>query len=200
VKNSHGAQARAWLLMVLTALRLEAAQTYHLDSSNTQVSFAVHYLGIEWVTARFSDIAGQFVVDQADSASRVDVTVGMASLESSEPRWNERLRSADWLDVQRYPQMTYHSSHIELGEQRAVASGELTMHGVTRPIVLNVSLLKCASPRNCQFAAHGRIKRSEYGLPHGFWTGGDQVDISISGTLVANVTSTASGDRVEQNW
>ena len=74
------------------------------------------------------------------------------------------------------------------------------MHGVTRPIVLNVSLLKCASPRNCQFAAHGRIKRSEYGLPHGFWTGGDQVDISISGTLVANVTSTASGDRVEQNW
>src|SRR5205823_3608486 len=113
-----------------------------------------------------------------DSASRVDVTVAMASLDSSEPRWNERLRSADWLDVQRYPQMTYHSSHIELGEQRAVASGELTMHGVTRPIVLNVSLLKCSSPTICQFAAHGRIKRSEYGLPHGFWTGGDQVDIS----------------------
>jgi polyisoprenoid-binding protein YceI len=189
LKNSHRAQTRAWILSVLTALRLEAAQTYRLDSSNTQVSFAVRTLGIEWVTARFLDIKGQFVVDQGSSASRVDVTVGMASLESGEPRWNERLRSPDWLDVQRYPQMTYHSTRIELSEQRAVASGELTLHGVTRPVVLNVSLLKCSSPHNCQFAAHGRIRRSEYGLPHGFWTGGDQVDISISGTLVPTPTA-----------
>ncbi|MDB6102372.1 MAG: polyisoprenoid-binding protein [Gammaproteobacteria bacterium] len=194
VKNSHRAHARAWILIVMTALRLEAAQTYRLDSSNTQVSFSVHRFGIEWVTARFSDIRGQFTVDKASSATRVDVTVEMASLECGEPHWNERLRSADWLDVQRYPQMTYHSSRIELGEQRAVASGQLTLHGVTRPMVLNVSLLKCsASPGNCQFAAHGRIKRSDYGLPHGLWTGGDQVDISISGTLVRGANSTASG-------
>jgi polyisoprenoid-binding protein YceI len=182
------------------ALRVEAAQTYHLDSSNTEVSFTVHYLGIEWMTARFSDIKGQFVVDQASAATRVDVTVGMASLESGEPRWNERLRSPDWLDVQRYPQMTYHSSRIEVGDQHAVANGELTLHGVTRPIVLNVSLLKCSSAHDCEFAAHGRIKRSEYGLPHGFWAGGDQVDISISGTLAPNANSTASDDRVHQNW
>jgi polyisoprenoid-binding protein YceI len=193
VKNPHRAQTRAWILIVLIALRVQAAQTYQLDSSNTQVSFAVRYLGIEWVTARFLDIKGQFVVDQASTATRVDVTVGMASLDSGEPRWDERLRSPDWLDVQRYPQMTYHSTRIELGEQRAVASGELTLHGVTRPIVLNVSLLKCSSPHNCQFAAHGRIRRSEYGLPHGFWSGGDQVDISISGTLAAIANSTASG-------
>jgi polyisoprenoid-binding protein YceI len=187
VKNSQ------WLLIVLTALRVEAAETYRLDSSNTQVSFAVHHLGIQWVTARFSDISGQFVVDQAGPASRVEVTVGMASLECGEPRWNERLRSADWLDVQRYPQMTYHSSRIDLGAQRAVASGELTLHGVTRPILLNVSLLKCSAAGNCQFAAHGRIKRSEYGLPHGFWSGGDQVDISISGALAPTANSTAPG-------
>jgi polyisoprenoid-binding protein YceI len=198
-KRSHRARTRAWILIVL-ALRVEAAQTYHLDSSNTEVSFAVHYLGIEWMTARFSDIKGQFVVDQASAATRVDVTVGMASVESGEPRWNERLRSPDWLDVKRYPQMTYHSSRIEVGDQHAVASGELTLHGVTRPIVLNVSLLKCSSAHDCEFAAHGRIKRSEYGLPHGFWAGGDQVDISISGTLAPNANSTASGDRVHQNW
>jgi polyisoprenoid-binding protein YceI len=182
-----------WMLIVLTALRLEAAQTYRLDSSNTQVSFTVHHLGIQWVTARFSDIRGRFVVDQAAAASRVDVAVATASLECDEPRWNERLRSADWLDVQRYPQMTFHSSRIELVEQRGVASGELTLHGVTRPIVLNVSLLECSSAGNCQFSAHGRIKRSEYGLPHGFWTGGDQVDISISGALSPAANSTATG-------
>jgi polyisoprenoid-binding protein YceI len=187
VKNSQ------WLLIVLTALRLEAAETYRLDASNTQVSFTVHHLGIQWITARFSDISGRFVVDRDAAAIRVDVTVGMASLECAEARWNERLRSADWLDVQRYPQMTYHSSHIELREQQAVADGELTLHGVTRPIVLDVSLLKCTAAGSCQFAAHGRIKRSEYGLPHGFWTGGDQVDIAISGELAATSNSAASG-------
>jgi len=186
VKNSQ------WLLIVLTALRLEAAETYRLDASNTEVTFTVHHLGIQWITARFSDISGRFVVDRDAAASRVDVIVAMASLECGEARWNERLRSADWLDVQRYPQMTYHSSHIELGEQRAVADGELTLHGVTRPIVLDVSLLKCSAAGRCQFVAHGRIKRSDYGLPHGFWTGGDQVDIAISGVL-GTANSAASG-------
>jgi len=172
-----------WLSAALLALRSEATQTYRLDSHNTQVAFAVHQLGIQWAAARFSDISGEFVIGPTGAASRVDVTVGIASLECNDPRWNARLRSAEWLDAQRYPRMTYHSKSIELREQRAIASGELTLHGVTRPIVLDVSLLNCAAPGSCQFTAHARIRRSEYGLPHGFWTGGDQVDISISGTL-----------------
>jgi polyisoprenoid-binding protein YceI len=187
VKNSQ------WMLIALTVLRSEAAETYRLDSGNTQVSFTVHHIGIQWVTARFSDISGQFVVNHSGVVDRVDVTVGTASLECGEPRWNERLRSADWLDVQHYPRMTFHSSRIELDEQRAVASGELTLHGVTRPILLNVSLLKCSTATGCQFAAHGHIKRSEYGLPHGFWSGGDQVEISISGALTPANSTAAPG-------
>jgi polyisoprenoid-binding protein YceI len=177
VKNSQ------WLLVTLVAMQLQAAEHHRLDSSNTQVSFAVQRLGIQWVSARFSDISGEFVIDPQGSASQVVVSVGIASLDCSEPRWNERLRSAEWLDVQRFPRMVYHSSRIELNNQHAVADGELTLHGVTRPIVLNVTFLKCSASATCQFAAHGQIRRSEYGLPHGFWTGGDQVDIHITGTL-----------------
>lgn len=174
-----------WLLLALLAMSTPASERYRLDSGNTQVSFAIQRLGIQWLTARFSDISGEFVVDPEGAASRVDVTVGIASVDCNEPRWNERLRSAEWLDARRYPQMSYHSNRIELGDQRGVARGELTLHGVTRPIVLSVSLLECGAPvaSRCQFAAHGRIKRSEYGLPHGFWTGGDQVDIAISGLV-----------------
>ena len=160
-----------------------AGERYRLDASNTQVSFAVQHLGFQWVSARFSDISGEFILDRAGLDSRVDVTVGIASLESSDTRWNDRLRSAEWLDAQRFPHMTYHSRNIELQEQHAVASGDLTLHGVTRPVVLMVSLLNCPTGGRCQFVAHGRIKRSEFGLPHGFWSGGDQVDISISGAV-----------------
>jgi polyisoprenoid-binding protein YceI len=178
VKNSQ------WMLiLLLTTLRAEATETYRLDSTNTQVAFVVQYLGIQWMSARFSDISGEFVLDQRGLGSRVDVTVGIASLDSNPPRWNERLRSAEWLDVERYPKMIYHSKSIELDDEHGVANGELTLHGVTRPMVLTVSLSSCSVRGRCQFAAHGRIRRSEFGLPHGFWAGGDQVEISISGTI-----------------
>jgi polyisoprenoid-binding protein YceI len=178
VKNSQ------WMLILLLAtLRSEAAETFRLDSSNTQVAFAVQCLGMQWMSARFSDISGEFVLDPAGPASRVDVTVGAASLDSNQPRWNERLRSAEWLDVERYPRMIYHSKTIVLDGEHGVANGELTLHGVTRPFVLTVSLTSCSVRGRCQFAAHGRIRRSEFGLPHGFWTGGDQVEISINGSI-----------------
>jgi polyisoprenoid-binding protein YceI len=184
VKNSQWVLVLLLLACVLAvAVEVHAGERYRLDSSNTQVSFAIQHLGFQWVSARFSDISGEFILDRAGPLSRVDVTVGIASLESSDTRWNDRLRSAEWLDAQRYPHMTYHSSNIELDEQRAVASGDLTLHGVTRPVVLTVSLLNCPTGGRCQFIAHGRIRRSEFGLPHGFWSGGDQVDISISGAV-----------------
>ena len=79
------------LVVALFAWPLQAAEHYPLDASNTQVSFAVEHLGIQWVTAHFSDIKGEFIVDRKGSSSRVDVSVGIASLTCSEPHWNERL-------------------------------------------------------------------------------------------------------------
>jgi len=174
-----------WVLLLVAASVGQPARAtahYHLDSNNTQVSFVIHHLGFKWVSARFPDIAGEFVLDRSGAQSRVDVTVGVASLECSEPRWNERLRSAEWLDAAHYPQMTYHSGHIELERGQATADGELTLHGITRPVMLTVTFLNCPADADCQFAARGRIRRSEFGLPHGFWSGGDQVEIAISGT------------------
>jgi polyisoprenoid-binding protein YceI len=183
VKPTQWEQAKWGLIVWLLACPAQATELYRLSSTNTQVAFFVQHLGFQFVNARFSDINGEFVLDREGPASRVDVAVGIASLECNDPHWNGRLRSAEWLDAQRYPQMTYHSSHIELDEQRAVASGDLTLHGITRPVVLTVTLLDCPTAAQCQFAAHGRIRRSEFGLPHGFWSGGDQVDITISGSI-----------------
>jgi polyisoprenoid-binding protein YceI len=173
----------AWILLLAAAGPAHAAEHYTLDSTNTQVSFVVQHLGIQWISARFPDVNGEFVLDRGGAHSRVDVTVGIASLECSEARWNDRLRSAQWLDAARYPQMSYHSSHVELQDEHAIASGELTLHGITRAVVLTVTFLNCpAGGGGCQFAAHGRIRRSEFGLPHGLRSGGDQVEIAISGT------------------
>jgi polyisoprenoid-binding protein YceI len=178
-----------WLLLCLSLLRTQAADVYRLDAVNTRISFNIQHFGVLWVSARFPEFSGDFVLDRRGSASRVDVSVQMASVDCNDLHWNLRLRSADWLDVQRYPQMTFHSDHVVFdGNNRALASGDLTLHGVTRAVGLEINQLSCSdasgSGASCSFAAHAHIKRSDYGFAHGFWIGGDQVDIAISGVGV----------------
>ncbi len=193
VKNS------LWLLALLLAGPVQPAELYRVDSANTQVTFAVESLGIQWVSARFADIHGEIILDAAGRGSRVDVIVAIASLDSNDARWNERLRSPEWLDARRYPQMIFHSSNIQLTDDRAVATGELTLHGRTRPIVLTISLHDCTSAGVCRFSANGHIRRSEYGLPNGFFSGGDRVEIAIGGALNGAVRQAAGSDRPGQN-
>jgi polyisoprenoid-binding protein YceI len=174
-------------MVPLIALRTQAAELYRLDSANTQVSFDVRLFGLPWVSAHFGDLTGEFVPDREPSAGRVDVTVRTASLACENPRWNARLLSAEWFDARRYPQISYHSERIEFDQAGgAVVNGRLTVHGITQSVVLTVSQWTCShrtdSADTCSFDARARIRRSEYGLPHGFWEGGDEVDILIRGT------------------
>jgi polyisoprenoid-binding protein YceI len=179
-------RSASWLLLSLSLLRAQAADMYGLDPVNTRISFNIRYFGTPWVSARFPDFGGQFVLDRHGAMSRVDVSIQMASVDCHDSYWNDRLRSPDWLDVQRYPQMSFHSEHVEFqGSDRAVASGELNLHGITRRVELEISQLSCpaanAAGDTCSFIAHARVKRSDYGFAHGLWIGGNQVDIAISG-------------------
>ncbi|MFI4913950.1 MAG: YceI family protein [Steroidobacterales bacterium] len=170
-----------------------AAHAYSLDAAHASVSFSVRRLGIPWITARFEEFTGDFIVARTATpelhatASRVDVDIRSDSILCTDARWNARLRSREWLDTGRFPRTTYHSRRIDFGAAgHAVASGELTLHGITRPVALTISRLDCVdapadTAQGCAFAAQARISRSEFGLPHGFWVGGDQVEISIRG-------------------
>jgi polyisoprenoid-binding protein YceI len=187
-------RSASWWLLLFCLARAQAADSYRLDAVNSRISFNIQYFGMLWVSARFPEFSGEFVLDRQGAASRVDVNVQMASVDCLDPRWNARLRSADWLDVQRYPQMTFHSDRVEFdADGPARATGELTLHGVTRTVRLEIGRLSCsdagASSERCGFVADAHIKRSDYGFAHGFWIGGDQVDIDISGIGVRSEPS-----------
>ena len=185
------------LLLGLCALPAQAAEAFVLDGGHTRVAFDVRRLGVPWIEARFRQLAGSFVVDREGAGSRIEVTVRTDSLEGLVPFWDRRLRSAGWLDTQRYPEMTYRSSQVLFDPAGgAVAEGELTLHGVTRPVRLEVRQLDCAGAtleRACAFVAEARLKRSDFGLPHGFWMAGDAVEISISGTALRPQDLAAAG-------
>ena len=172
-----------------------AAELYRLDSDNTHVSLDVRLFGVPWVSARFEDISGELVPgpqavparNTADAAGRVEVTIRTASLKCDSARWNARLLSSVWFDAERFPEIVYRSEHIAFeGDGRAVVSGKLTLHGRTRSLTLNVNDWRCSSrpgpADSCSFEAHGRLRRSDYDLPHGILEGGDEVEIAIQGT------------------
>jgi polyisoprenoid-binding protein YceI len=183
-------RSRRWDLAarLLAALGVTGiAFAHHLDSGNTQVSFQVGHLGLNWFTAAFGELSGEFVLDPDGHGGHLSVTVQMASLQSRSSYWNERLRSAQWLDAEHYPEMSFRSTGIELeAAERATVHGELTLHGVTRPLALAISDIDCpyggeATPGRCHFLGRGTLRRSDYGLPHGFWAGGDEVEILVRG-------------------
>ena len=158
-----------WLWLALLALDATAGDIYRIEPEHTRVSFDVRRFGVRWINARFRQIEGRFVIDRDGRGSEIDVSVATDSLDGLDFGWNARLRSKDWLDTQRFPRMTFRSSHVEFNRKGAVAAGQLVLHGYSRPVLLVVDRLDCsgAPPEEpvCWFAAHTDIKRSDFGLP-----------------------------------
>jgi polyisoprenoid-binding protein YceI len=175
-----------WLLPVYF-LGAGAAAAHHLDGNNTRITLEIERLGLNWFSAAFPELSGDFEPAPDGSGGRLSVSVRMAALDAHSPYWNERLRSPEWLDAGRYPQMTFQSTGITLeGTQRAQVRGELTLHGITRPLTLTLSDIDCPEVRaavgdHCRFIGRATLRRSDFGLPHGFWQGGDAVEIIVRG-------------------
>jgi polyisoprenoid-binding protein YceI len=175
-----------WLLRGCL-LCTQAAAAHHLDGGNTRITFEVERLGHGWFSAAFPELSGDFVAAPEGGGGRLSVSVRMASLESRSAYWNERLRSPQWLDTARFPEMTFRSTGIELeGTRRAEVRGELTLHGITRPLTLSITDIDCpevqAAPSDhCRFLGRGILRRSDFDLPHAFWQGGDTVTIIVRG-------------------
>ena len=159
------------------------ARAHHLDAENTHLSFDIERLGLRWFTADFRDLSGDFALERNGRDGSLTVVVRTASVDARSSYWNARLRSPQWLDTERFPEMVFRSTGITLAGAAATVAGELTLHGVTRPLVLSVTDIDCpaAAGRSCRFLGRATLRRSEFGIPHGFWLGGDQVEIVVRG-------------------
>lgn len=169
---------------------------YDLDPAHTTVEFVVRHMMIAKVRGRFTKIAGHFELpDGSDVPTAVEVTIDAASIDTREPQRDAHLASADFIDAATYPQITFRSSHIEGSGDTFRVYGDLTIHGVTRRIVLDTSFEGRASDpygnQRVGYEAHAKISRKDFGLN---WnqtleTGGvivgDEVKIEISTEAVA---------------
>lgn len=175
----------------MTAPTSTATRTYQIDKAHSEAIFRVRHL-LSKVRGRFSDFEGTIEFDEAQPEnSSVDFTVHTQSIDTNEPDRDKHLRSADFFSVDQFPTLTFQSKSIaRRGENRYDVTGDLTMRGVTKTIVLPVEYLgKAKDPwgnDKVAFEAEISLNRKDYGLmwnaalETGGFLVGDDVRVNIS--------------------
>ena len=160
---------------------------YKIEPSHTRVLFSVSHMGFTTWYGDFSDATGMLVLDPAHpGASRLDVTIPMASVSTTNAKLDGELKSPDWFDVARFPTASFRSTSITVvGPGQADVTGELTLHGVTRPETLRVSFNGAGQnpldhAYTAGFEVRGQIRRSAFGVSKYVPVVGDDVDLIIS--------------------
>lgn len=164
-----------------------AADKFLLDASHASVLFSISHLGFSKTYGRFNSVEGAFTLDaDAPEKSSVVVTLDAASIDTNHKERDEHLRGKDFFDTAQYPNLIYKSTSVtRTGENSATVTGDLTMHGVTKPVPLEVTLNKTGPhPRDATktvagFSARGALKRSDFGMTYGVPVLGDEVELII---------------------
>ena len=187
------------LLLLLAATSATAAEpptrdpaavqagAYAVESRHTRVQFAVSHLGISDWYGDFTGASGSLKLDPANPASmQVDVSLPVASVTTTNAVLDGELKSAAWFDAAQYPTIRFVSTKVErTGPDKAAITGDLTFHGVTRPVVLSATL-NGAGPDPMGkgylvgFNASGVIKRSDFGVKTYLPMIGDDTTLRIS--------------------
>ena len=136
--------AAALTLTLATALApaaSRAADSYTIDATHSQTAFAVKHLLISTVRGEFGKTEGAVVIDDADlSKSHVEATIEVASVNTREAQRDGHLKSAEFLDAAKFPTITFKSTKVEAaGAGKLKVTGDLTLHGVTKSVVLDVT-------------------------------------------------------------
>ncbi len=127
-------------LVVAPALALAATQTYEIDPAHSSATFSVKHLMVANVKGEFGNVKGTVNLDEKDlSKSSTQATIDATTINTREPKRDAHLKSPDFFDVEKYPTITFQSkSWKKAGKDKLKVVGDLTMHGVTKEVTLNV--------------------------------------------------------------
>lgn len=179
-------------LAVAPSPALAAMETYKLDLEHTSIGFKVSHLVFSKVPGRFNKFEGAIVLDPGDlTKGLVNVTIDAASIDTNLPARDRHLRSEAFFDVEKYPTVTFESTRVKkAGEKKLQVEGNLTMHGITKPVTLDVDVIGFGPDGygvyRAGFEAHTRINRQDFDVS---WNDlvegggamvGDDVDIVLS--------------------
>ncbi|HYH21747.1 MAG TPA: YceI family protein [Azospirillum sp.] len=164
-----------------------AADTYKIDPAHVSVVFKINHLGYSNLWGRFNAVSGSFVLDNDTPANaKVEVVIKTDSVDTNHAKRDDHLRSPDYLNAVEFPEMKFVSTKVEkTGDKTGKVHGNLTMLGVTKPVVLDAVLNGAGQhPFRKEVAMAGlsattKIKRSDFGLTYSVPAIGDDLELFL---------------------
>ncbi len=177
--------------LALSTAAIAQQETWHLDAPHSAAQFAVRHMGISTVRGTFTKVSGDVQYDPADPAkSSINISIDAASVDSRVDMRDNDLRSDHFLDVQKYPSITFKSKRVEAaGSDKLKVTGDLTIRGITKEVVLDVDgpSKPMKDPRgNLHMGASAAttVNRTEFGMTGYQGMVGNDVAITIDVELV----------------
>lgn len=202
MKNILSASRRSRLVFATAVLALSSSFTFaqtsswKIDPMHSEADFTVRHMGISNVRGRFSNLGGTVTFNDADiTKSSVNATVDITTVDTGNSMRDNHLKSPDFFDAAKFPQMTFASKQIVKKDGKLVLLGDLTLHGVTKPVELSLEgpskdLTDQQGHVHRGFSAEGVINRQDFGMKFSGKTPGgdamvsDEVKISLDVEII----------------
>ncbi len=167
------------------------AGTWDIDAVHSEVSFVVRHMVVSRVRGRFNEFGGTIVTGKDPTDSSVQATIVAASVDTNQEQRDAHIRSADFLDAENFPTLSFHSTAVSAAGHGFEVDGELTIRGVTKPIRLDLEL-NGFSPdpyggTRVGFSATTEINRQEFGVSYNGPIPGADNAMVLSDRVVLNL-------------
>ena len=177
------------------------AGDFKIDPAHSRIGFAVRHLEINWVEGRFKDFSGTIHYDDKDvTKSTVEFTAKVASVDTEVEARDKHLRTADFFDAEKYPEMTFKSTGVERkGKNGYVLHGDLTIKGVTKPVALPFTIAGAVKDPwgNTRFGveAETKINRRDFQINYGNAFAGGGLDVGNEVTISLRLEAVQPGPK-----
>jgi polyisoprenoid-binding protein YceI len=190
-RTTFGALGRALsaLAVCYSVAYVDAAaaepEVFRIDPELTRAEFAVDHFWVTTLRGRFGRASGTIVLDSAGRAGTIDFTIDAHSVDTGWTVRDDFIRGEHMFDASRFPQMRFRATELAFDHTGLTrASGELTMHNITRPVAVKIERMECAPEgqgegNRCGVSVVSSIKRSDFGMSFGLPFVGDDIDLSF---------------------
>jgi polyisoprenoid-binding protein YceI len=182
----------AVLIATSAASAMAAPDTYTIDPAHTYPSFEAHHMGLSYWRGKYKKTSGTIVLDRAAKTGSLDIAIDAGSIDFGLDAMNAHAVKEDIFDVSKYPNISYKSKAITFkGDDPISIEGDLTLHGVTKPVTLVVGRFKCImhpmhKKEVCGADASGVFNRADFGVTKGIPMFSPEVRLAIQVEAIKN--------------
>jgi polyisoprenoid-binding protein YceI len=185
MRKSSFALALAAASLALAGASLARADDYALDDMHTSVTFKAGHLGLSWTYGRFNEVSGAFTLDpSAAGKSAFALTIKTDSVDTNNKKRDDHLRSPDFFNTKQFPVINFKSTAVKPVEGGYEVTGDLTLHGVTKPVTFSLKGGREAEfpkgVRRTGFSTELSLKRSDFGMDKLAGAVSDEIYIAVS--------------------